>query len=66
MVVSVTQVGFDEMSCISEGYAIGISVHVVDFGTGLFVTRTYHCRNLCAMLCPIPLDWAWGEGVHDA
>jgi len=39
------------MSCISEGYAFGISVHVVDFGTGLFVTRTA-VENLCAMLYP--------------
>jgi hypothetical protein len=53
---SVTQVRFDLMSCISEGYAFGICVHVVDSGTGLFVTCVLTTvENLCAMLCLIPL-----------
>jgi len=42
---------FDLMSCISEGYAFGISVHVVDIATGLSVACVVNTvKDLCAML----------------
>jgi hypothetical protein len=48
---------FDLMSCISEGYAFGISVHVVDIATGLSVASVANTvKILCAMLLPIPLN----------
>lgn len=48
---------FDLMSCISEGYAFEISVHVVDIATGLSAACIVNTvKDLYAMLLPIPLN----------
>jgi hypothetical protein len=45
------------MSCISEGYAFEISVHVVDIATGLPMACVVNTvKDLYAMLLPIPLN----------
>jgi hypothetical protein len=44
---------FDLMSCISEGYAFEISVHVVDIATGLSVAYVVNTvKILCAYATP--------------
>jgi hypothetical protein len=48
---------FDLMNCISEGYAFGIFVHVVDIATGLSVAYIVNTvKILRAMLLLIPLN----------